>query len=134
MNRKGFKPKVVQDLLHISDQTFRYWRANLDCLSARPIFSAKDILVYRVFKLLIESRSLRVNYLKKFDRQSLFDWVYVKKYTEMKGYVLVLDDLLMTINFQTTDKIKNPYDINLYFLDLANAVNQHLDAIHNFGD
>ena len=91
-------------------------------------------MVYRVFKLLIESRSLRVNYLKKFDRQCLFDWVYVKKYSEMKNYVLVLDDFSMTINFQTTDKIKNPYDINLYFLELANAINQHLDAIHNFGD
>ena len=134
MNVKGFKPKVVQDLLHISDQTFRYWRANLDYLPARPLFSAKDILVYRVFKLLIESRSLRVKYLKKFDRQHLFDWVYVNEYDEMKGFVLVLNDFSMTINFQTTDKIKNPYDINLYFLELANAVNQHLDAIHNFGD
>lgn len=131
MKTQGFKPEVLQQLVGISRQTLRYWRTNLDCLPTRARFTAKVILVYWIFKLLIKNRHVHVQELQQYNLSNLFQWVQDNSFDRISEHLLVLDDVTNTVSFVSADTITDPYDIHLYVLKLAPAVSMLLDSFEN---
>lgn len=131
---KGFKPGQMTYFLEVGNQTFRYWKENLDPGVSRKSFNTRDLLVYRIIKVLVAKRGLCIKVLKKFNMELLFEWGYSTSMDTAKDTLLIFDTGDWTIEFKPSDTRLDIYNIDLHYLQLHSVVQEHEAALLNFGE
>ncbi len=130
----GFKPQEVIALLKIGSQRFRYWRCRLDPNPTKSKFSARDVFAYRIIKFLIEKEGVTVKELQEQkDIGKLFNWCALTSMDQAMSTMLLLNLDAQTIEFVSTGKRNDNYNLGFRSMVLHDVVKEHEYSLDNFG-
>ncbi len=132
-NLKGYKPKMMCDLLGVSVQTLRYWRKKLEPEPKRAIFSSGDLLAFRIIKVLIQRGRFTVEGLLSYNISEIFSYCNQCRPENIAPFTLVLNENDHSIEWVET-VIPSIQSIDTCILSLSMVVEEQMNAFSSLGD
>jgi len=133
-NSPGFKPQVARDILGVTKERFRYWRTKLDPNPFRSHLSFMDIMVYRVFKSMVDNKSAQVEDISGFDFSELFSLFNKSNYKDLRKICIALD----TADFRfyiakSREELVQYMRNSVRFVYMDELVDEQIQAITEYG-
>ncbi len=133
MASAGYKPHVVRELVEISPETFRYWRANLDPSPHRSLFTAGDVLGYHVFAVLIRYKHVSPQFLRKLDFSKLFNVVNSSPLEKLETHVIEINGESERWRFMTNGERMDLLNISRLYVPFEPIIERHVSAFTQLG-
>lgn len=131
----GFKPQVARDVLDITKERFRYWRRKLDPNPFRSHLSFMDIMVYRVFKSLIDNKTAQVEDMSDFDFSELFVIFNKSNYKDLRKLSIALDRNDFRIHIvESKEKLVQYMRNNVAFVHMDELFDDQIQAFTEYGN
>ncbi len=131
---QGYKPQVARDVLNVSQETFRYWRENIDPKTARSHFSPSDLLVYRILKAYTMDHGISIKRLKNFDWSKLFTEFNRQSYPKLKNLVVVLNQREGFLKLMTSEEAAHYSHYSNLKVDLKTIIEENIMALLGKGE
>lgn len=130
---RGYKPHVARELLGITKERLRYWKANLDPKPTRTHFSASDLLAYRIIKACVQDLRIIPNELKTFDLSSIFEFCQTHDCQTAGNYLLKLNIQTKTLSIHDETEQIDFRNRKISYLYLDELVKEHFIAFMSLG-
>lgn len=131
----GFKPQVARDILGVTKERFRYWRRKLDSNPNRTHLSFMDVMVYRVFKSMIDHKKAQVEDISGFDFTDLFVLFNNSNYKELRKVCIALDTENFSFHVVDSKEELVQYMRNtVRFVYMDELVDEQIQAITEYGN
>lgn len=129
----GYKPHVTAELLGITRETLRYWRAHLDPHPQRHHYSGGILFAYRIVKSLIRYKHLPVETLAQCAWVPLFDACDAQPIGQWRERVIVVDEKALTVTWQAATAPVDDNNLFLQRLPLRPVLAEHMAAFSTLG-
>lgn len=130
---EGFRPKVARQLLGISQETLRYWRAELDPVPTRPLFRGVDLVSYRVIKELIVYLGINVAQLARYEVGKVFDICEKTRLKNINNFIIQVDRENESIEITTIDSSLNRRNHRIHYIYMEVIMEKHYNHFDALG-
>ncbi len=130
---RGYKPHVARELLGVSKERLRYWKANLDPKPTRTHFSASDLFAYRILQACVQDLRIIPSELKDFDLERIFEFCQNRDIQTMENFILLLNIQTKSLSINLESDFSDFRNRKICYLYLNELLKEHLVSFMSLG-
>lgn len=130
---RGYKPHVARELLGISKEKLRYWKANLDPIPSRSYFTASDLFAYRILQACIQDLRIIPSELKDFDVPCIFEFCRTNNTAKVENSILILNVKNKKTSIVKESEFSDFRSREISYLYLNELLKEHIIAFMSLG-